>query len=295
MSSHIIKNEELTLRLLASGAELASITDIRTEKEYLWNADPAYWKRSSPILFPIVGSLKNQTYSHNGKTYKLSQHGFARDMDFILTENSGNSIAFQLESDEETLKLYPFPFRLIIRYTLRGREIIVSWEVVNTGTDTMYFSIGAHPAFLCPFDGIGEQSSHFLAFDRETPLAVTKINQMGLALKGPLSPVILPTEKGLLPIGPHLFDEDALVIENNQCHKVSLLTPDKKPYVTVSFDAPLFGVWSPAGKNAPFVCIEPWYGRCDSADFEGSLKDREWGNELETGKSFQASYTISIA
>ncbi|SHO45051.1 aldose 1-epimerase family protein [Anaerocolumna xylanovorans] len=292
MSSHILKNEELTLSFSDAGAELRAITDTKSGKDYLWSGDPAYWNRTSPILFPIVGSLKNKSYTYNNKTYSLSQHGFARDMEFKVTEKKEDSITFLLEATEETLKVYPFFFQLLIHYTLNARTITVAWEVKNTGKDTMYFSIGAHPAFLCPLSKEDKQSDYYFAFDSKAPITLTKISENGLALKN--APVILPTDDGLLPITPHLFDEDALVIENNQYHAVSFLTPDKKPYVTVAFDAPLFGLWSPAKKNAPFICVEPWYGRCDSEDFTGTLENREWGNTLEAGKIFQTSYTITI-
>lgn len=294
MSSHILKNEELTLSISDNGAELNAITDTKSGTNYLWNGDPAYWKRTSPVLFPVVGSLKNKSYTYRGESYSLPQHGFARDMEFQVSETSADSITFVLESTEETLKVYPFSFQLFIRYTLKGRNITVAWEVINTGSDNMYFSIGAHPAFLCPLSEKDKQSDYYIGFDTKAPVTVTKINENGLVLKH-IPPVLLPTEDGLLPVSPNLFDDDALVIENNQYHAVSLLTPDKKPYVTLSFDAPLFGLWSPAKRNAPFVCIEPWYGRCDSEDFTGTLEDREYGNELKTGKTFQASYTITIA
>lgn len=295
MSFHTLKNEELTLTFSDAGAELQAITDTKTGKEYLWNADPAYWKRISPVLFPIVGNLKNKTYSYQGQNYSLPQHGFARDMEFALLESNENSLSFLLESSNETLEVYPFPFQLIIRYTLIKRTVTVTWEVKNPGEESMYFSIGGHPAFLCPINPEDKQIDYYFSFDSNTPITVSKISENGLVIKdSSLSPVIIPLQDGLLPIDSHLFDDDALVIENNQYHSVSLLTPDKKPYVTVDFDAPLFGLWSPTRKNAPFVCIEPWYGRCDSEDYNGTLENREWGNVLEAGKIFQKSYTITI-
>lgn len=295
MSFHTLKNEELTLTFSDAGAELQAITDTKTGKEYLWNADPAYWKRISPVLFPIVGNLKNKTYSYQGQNYSLPQHGFARDMEFALLESTENSLSFLLESSNETLEVYPFPFQLIIRYTLIKRTVTVTWEVKNSGEESMYFSIGGHPAFLCPINPEDKQTDYYFSFDSNTPITVSKVSENGLIVKdSSLSPVIIPLQDGLLPIDSHLFDDDALVIENNQYHSVSLLTPDKKPYVTVAFDAPLFGLWSPTKKNAPFVCIEPWYGRCDSEDYNGTLENREWGNVLEAGKIFQKSYTITI-
>ncbi len=295
MSFHTLKNEELTLTFSDAGAELQAITDTKTGKEYLWNADPAYWKRISPVLFPIVGNLKNKTYSYQGQNYSLPQHGFARDMEFALLESNENSLSFLLESSNETLEVYPFPFQLIIRYTLIKRTVTVTWEVKNPGEESMYFSIGGHPAFLCPINPEDKQTDYYFSFDSNAPITVSKVSENGLIVKdSSLSPVIIPLQDGLLPIDSHLFDDDALVIENNQYHSVSLLTPDKKPYVTVDFDAPLFGLWSPTRKNTPFVCIEPWYGRCDSEDYNGTLENREWGNVLEAGKIFQKSYTITI-
>jgi galactose mutarotase-like enzyme len=159
----------------------------------------------------------------------------------------------------------------------------------------MYFSIGAHPAFLCPINQEGNQTDYSIRFDTQNPIHYQKLNGEGLLVKKPFhEQAILATTDYLLPITNDLFKEGAFIIENNQCHKVSLVNADKKTYVSVSFDAALFGLWSPIN-NAPFICIEPWYGRCDSSDFCGSLEEREWGNQLNAGMQFIASYTIEIA
>lgn len=295
MNTFTLKNDELTLTINQLGAELSSIKDNKTGQEYLWNADPTYWKRHSPILFPIVGSLKNQSYRYDDEVYSMSQHGFARDMEFTFFKLTKTEIWFQLEANEETLKMYPFEFTLEVGYQLIDRSITVMWKVVNTDSKKMYFSIGAHPAFLCPLNTNEKQSDYSIAFGTKKPIRYLTIDSNGLVIKKPeTNQDTLPTNHGLLPIHPNLFDQDALIIENSGCHKVSLVTPDKKPYVTVSFDTPLFGLWSPAKINAPFVCIEPWYGRCDSNDFDGDLEDREWGNSLDIGKVFETSYTIDI-
>ncbi|WMJ88714.1 aldose 1-epimerase family protein [Anaerocolumna sp. MB42-C2] len=295
MTDYILKNKELSLSVNSFGAELTRISDIKTDTDYLWHGDPAYWKRHSPVLFPIVGSLKNNSYHYNGIEYSLSQHGFARDMDFTLMNRSDSEIWFRLKSSDETKKVYPFDFTLEIGYRLIERQITVLWNVINNGTSEMFFSIGAHPAFLCPLKDTENQSDYYISLDNKENLHYLLINNKGMVVKKPFKEqAILETENGFLKINPHLFDQDALIIENNQCQTVSLADSKKNPYVTVHFDAPLFGLWSPAGKNAPFICIEPWYGRCDSSDFDGSLEDREWGNHLETGKEFKASYTIDI-
>lgn len=296
MSEYILENRELRIRIKDTGAELTSISDSLTKTEYLWNGNPDFWKRNSPILFPIVGSLKNKSYIHNSQCYPMPQHGFARDMQFDVIEKRADEIWFLLEADDETKKHYPFHFALEIGYRLNGRQITVMWKVTNLDTDTMYFSIGGHPAFLCPLNDREVQSECFIIFDTVNPLRYLTIDEQGLAVKKPAKDAdILDTEQGCLPVTPHLFDRDALIFENSQSHAVSLAGKDRKAYVTVSFNSPLFGLWSPAGKNAPFICIEPWYGRCDSRDFNGTLAEREWGNKLETGKTFCASYTIDIA
>ncbi|NLZ82837.1 MAG: aldose 1-epimerase family protein [Clostridiales bacterium] len=295
MSTHTLSNELITIQLNEFGAELTSIKSNSNNTEYLWNGDPSYWKRQSPILFPFVGSVKNKSYSYKGKTYPMSQHGFARDMKFSLISRYDNEIWLSLEATKETLKVYPYMFRLELGYRIEGKIITVLWRVINKDNKTMYFSIGGHPAFNCPIEGEGEQSDYYLRFDTEKPIHYILVNEDGMAVKKPFDQQsTLTTDNGLALITPHMFDMDALIIEDNQCHEVSLLDPSKKPYVTLSFNAPLFGIWSPAKKNAPFICIEPWYGRCDSSDFEGSLAEREWGNKLEAGQQFEASYTIII-
>lgn len=289
MALHTLQSGALRVIISDAGAEIIQIEDILTGRNYLWHGDSAYWGRRSPILFPIVGGLKNKTYKYAGREYPMSQHGFARDREFQMTEHNVDTIWFELKADEESLKVYPFRFRLEIGYRLEGRKITVMWRVANEDKKTMFFSIGGHPAFMCPIDGEGKQTDYYLLFDNKEPLSYGKLSVNGL----------LETEGHTLDIGgecmpitEHMFDEDALVIEGGQAHQVALAGPDKKPYLTVKFDAPLFGLWSPAKKHAPFVCIEPWYGRCDRESFAGMLADREYGNELRPGKIFETEYTI---
>lgn len=286
-----ISNEQISIEINQMGAELTALIDNKSGVNYLWDGNPAFWKRTSPILFPIVGSLKNQQYGYDGNMYSMSQHGFARDMEFDVVSQTKDTIFFRLNATEDTKKVYPFEFILEIGYCLRENSVEVIWSVSNADNKTMYFSIGGHPAFMCPIDNDTKQTDYYIQFHDCEKLVCRKINENGLALEG-LEPIELVESK--LRISEHLFDNDALVIEDNQTHKVSLLTPDKTPYITVSFEAPLFGVWSPAKKNAPFICIEPWYGRCDGDNFNGSLQDREWGNTLEVGQNFKQSYYISL-
>ncbi len=291
MAVHTIQNNRLTVRVKDAGAELCSIKDA-AGREYLFDANPAYWGRSSPVLFPFVGSLKNKEFLYEGKRYPMGQHGFARDMDFSMIGQEADYICFRLESNEETLARYPLPFALQIGYQLNENAVHVLWKVENPSPEKpLYFSIGAHPAFLCPPEGGGMEGC-YLGFDVPGNLSYQLLNGQGLLVQDMYT---LPLEEGLYRLHPGLFDRDALIVEGPQTGRVWLADRDKRPFITVLFkNAPLFGVWSPAGKNAPFVCIEPWYGRCDGVDFSGDLAGRKYGNCILPGGCFQADYKIIV-
>lgn len=288
--AYVVKNDKISIQIAEHGAELKSLQD-RRSREYLWCGDAKFWGRTSPVLFPIVGSLKDKKYTYQGKTYEMGQHGFARDNDFTLVTKTEDSIEFIFRSNEETLQKYPFPFALTIGYKLDDNRVIVSWKVENTGENTMYFSIGAHPAFYCPLHGEANKNGYGMDFGTEKDVVYRRINADGLALP---QTQVLETENGIVTFEDGFFDDGVYIVEGKQSTKAALLDPDKNPYITLEFDTPLWGTWSPEGKNAPFVCIEPWYGRCDKADFDGTLEEREYGNVLEAGKCFEASYTITV-
>lgn len=287
----IIENDNLKVTINHFGAEICSVIKKETGVEYMWNADEKYWKRNAPVLFPFVGSLKNKEFLYEGNAYSMGQHGFARDMEFSLVSNDGKQVWFSLSSDDSTYEKYPFAFTLEIGYVLEGNSLKVLWKVVNEDEKEMYFSIGGHPAFMCPLNNEGQQTDYFISFDTEKDLTYSKLSDNGLVYK---KDNVLATNGGMLKVDEHLFDEDALVVEGNQAHMVSLCKPDGKPYLTVAFDAPLFGLWSPAKKNAPFICIEPWYGRCDSEEFAGTLAEREYGHTLSVGEDFEVSFDIIV-
>lgn len=292
-----LENDRLSVKIKFHGAEMCSIINKENGKQYLWSGDPEFWGRTSPILFPFVGSLRNKEYRYKEKSYPMSQHGFARDMDFELTEQKQDEVWFRLEDTEETYEKYPFHFHLDIGYRLQENQITVLWRVKNLERRRdMYFSIGAHPAFACPLDIDNERSDYFLQFkdgDGEC-LPYFESRQLGSDGLVVSDTACYPSERGVRRIEEMLFDGDTLILENHQAKEISLLHPTKKPYVTVNFDTPLAGIWTPPKKNAPFVCIEPWYGRCDSSKFRGDLTRREWGNKLKPGEIFEASYSITI-
>lgn len=290
MARKVLKNDTVTITIDTCGAELVSLKDARG-REYIWSGDPAYWKRHAPVLFPLVGSLRDKQYRLGKKVYPMSQHGFARDMEFSLLSADENECWFRLAENMATMTVYPYEFILDIGYRLGDNCVENIWRVANPASRPLHFSLGGHPAFVCPREKGRSQTEYSLRFDTEEPLVCSVIGEGGLIQ--PQTKTIA-TEKGLLPIDSHLFDDDALVIEHHQAHRVSLVDPEGQEYLSVSFDAPLFGIWSCPKKQAPFVCIEPWYGRCDAADFEGSWEERVWSNTLEPGEVFEKSFRIGL-
>lgn len=290
---HILKNDVLTVEVSEHGAELHSIRKGATE--YLWQADPKFWARHSPVLFPIVGSVWDKLYRVDGKVYELGQHGFARDMDFVKVEGNDTEVFYRLESNEETLKKYPWPFRLEIGYKLKGNAIEVIWRVYNPGAEEMYFQIGAHPAFYYPdYDPETDERGYF-SFDRSEGLECIRIMEKGCVDAVTKYPLEIPQD-GLLPLRKDTFDViDTIMLQDSQIGRVTLHRNDGTPWLSLKFTAPVVGLWSPPTKNAPFICIEPWYGRCDRAGYTGDYRQKDWVNRLEPGKEFEGIYTIEIA
>lgn len=283
-------NDIIAVSVKEHGAELCSIR--KGEVEYLWQADPAFWARHSPVLFPIVGAVWEGKYSVDGKEYPMGQHGFARDMDFTLVNQTETEVRFRLESSEETLAKYPWPFVLEIAYRVHENKVDVIWEVTNPGEADMPFQIGAHPAFYYPDYDKETKDRGFFSFDRTEGIEYILISEKGCAETGVKYPMEL--KDGKLPLDTSSFDRDAFIIEDSQVKKVTLHRQDGTPWLSLSFDAPLVGLWSPPGKNAPFICIEPWYGRCDRAHYEGEYKDKDWMNVLAPGERFSSVYTIEV-
>ncbi len=284
-----IKNDKLTLNVSEHGAEMQSIKDAKGE-EYLWDGDPAYWNRHSPILFPIVCGLWKDTYRIEGKEYKLSRHGFARDTDFKLISKADDRITFALSDSEETLKDYPYHFNLGITYRLEGNKIHVIWHVENTDNKTIYFQIGGHPAFRVPGAEKGKHLEGTLRFDNTAPERLYG-NVGGCIVEGYHK---VDTDNGIWHFTEETFADDAVIFDRSQLRHIELLDQEGKPHVTLDIKTPAVGIWSPTGKHAPFVCIEPWYGIHDWANYTGEFKDKYLMNQLLPGCSFMSEYTITI-
>lgn len=289
MADIYLENESLKVGFCYHGAELISLLKKETNEEVMWCGDSAYWGRVSPVLFPFVGKLNKQKYAYEGIVYEnVPQHGYARDCDFVLAEKTENTAWFELMPDEGLKEKYPFEFILRVGYRLEGKSIHVMWNVVNTGDKDMHFSIGAHPAFACE-GGVGGYTLDFHgSFDKLESGVLTENGVLGATTK------TIAFENGVLALSDELLAEDALVFDAKEIHTISLQKKGASPMLQVRFDAPLVGIWSPAGKKAPFVCIEPWYGRCDAEGFEEDLAKREYSNTIEAGHSFNKEYVIDV-
>lgn len=285
-----IATDKLSIKVSPHGAELCSI--ISHGKEYLWQADPKFWKRHSPVLFPIVGSVWENVYHNQDSSYQLSQHGFARDRTFELIIDKPDEVRYRLVSDSETKKLYPFDFCLEIGYRVNDNHIEVIWEVKNSDDKEIHFQIGAHPAFYYPEYHEATSERGYFGFEGDDDLKYIMISEKGCA--APEKEYKLDLSDNLMALDIHSFDKDALIFENGQIKKVTLYNNNKQPYLSLDFTAPVLGLWSPPTKNAPFVCIEPWYGRCDRAHYSGEFKDKEWMQHLNPGEKFNGGYTITI-
>ena len=289
MSMVKIINEEISIEVNTHGAELVSLVANDTSREYMWCGDAKYWGRVSPVLFPFVGKLEKQRYVYKGVTYDgIPQHGFARDSEFELVEKTDDTIWFELIKDEKWDEKYPFDFILRIGYRLEGKKVHVMWMVRNDGEEMLHFSIGAHPAFACE-GGLNEYALDM--HTNKTEFACGILNEEGVLSE---QTVTQKVENGILKLSDELFEQDALIMDGKGINTVTILDKNKTPFIQLRFDAPQLGIWSPAKAYAPFVCIEPWYGRCDKAGFDGTLEAREYSNVLERGHSFNKEYVIEI-
>ncbi|CEJ72282.1 glycoside hydrolase-type carbohydrate-binding protein [[Clostridium] sordellii] len=286
-----IENNKLIIETTNKGAELINIYSKTENKELLWNGDSKFWGRHSPILFPIVGRLKDNETIIDSKLYNMSQHGFARDMEFDLIDKSTNSITYILKSCSKTKSVYPYDFELTIKYTLVDTTINIDWKVFNKSNKDMYFSIGAHPAFNIPFYDNESINDYFLKFECSKDINNYTLEGPFVSKKSEVKSI------DILNLTPELFKNDALIYDN--INKISICSKNNTSSIDIKFESfPFVGIWSPYYKEsnsiAPFLCIEPWYGIADSIDSTKIFKDKLGINKLPNKETFIASYSITI-
>lgn len=285
-----IENNHLSVSIQSTGAELKSLYNKNAGLEYMWDADPAFWAKTSPVLFPIVGSVKDDSYYFDNELYSLSRHGFAREMDFEVADQTSSSITFTLTSSNATRKKFPFDFRLDIIYSITKDQLQVTYKVTNSGDHRMYFSIGGHPAFKVPLIPGSDYTDHYLEFNKEENAGRWPISKDGLIETVPI-PLLNNTR--LLPLAKELFFTDAIVFKDLQSDSVSLLSNRSPHGLQFDFDGfPYLGIW--AAKNADFVCIEPWCGIADPVTSNQQLTDKEGINILSAGGEFERSWRVKV-
>ncbi len=287
-----LENDLLKIEIKSKGAELCSIRSIKNNTEFVWEANPNVWGSHAPNLFPIIGAMKDDSYFYNGKKYNMPKHGFARhNKDFEVISNSNSEVTFQLKSNDELRAIYPFEFEFLITYELKDNELLIHHTVKNTDSKTMYFSVGGHPAFVCPLFKDESYTDYFLEFEKQETSKSYLLNMATGLVSDKTKPVF--DSPNTINLHGDLFNEDALIFKDLTSRQVALKHKQKGEILNVKFEGfPFLGIW--AKPNAPYVCIEPWIGIADSESTNQQIKDKEGIVTLEPKKSFKATYSIML-
>ncbi len=282
-----LQNETLTAVIATKGAELQQLSNSNTSINYMWSGNAAYWGKYSPVLFPIVGGLKNDTYYYNNKQYTLPRHGFARDREFTAQQLSPTEVVFTLQDDEQTRAVYPFAFLLQLRYTLTGNTLACTYHVHNPGATQLLFSVGAHPAFAVPLNEGLQYSDYYLAFNQTENLQRWKLLNGLIDNKA----VQLPATNNEVALHPSLFYEDAIVLKNLQSNCITLASKKNMHGLHFHYNGfPFFGIW--AAKDAPFICLEPWCGIADRVNHNQQLTEKEGIEILQPNQNFERTWSV---
>jgi len=285
----LLENENIKVAISTKGAELQSIHSKTTDFEYLWKGDPQYWGKFSPVLFPIVGALKDNKYIFGDQEYELPRHGFARDHEFESEQISNEEVLFTLSQTADTLKVYPFEFKLGLRYKIAGAAVSCSYEVYNPGSEALLFSVGGHPAFAAPLTGGSVYEDYYLEFNKDKSITYHKIEDNLIADET----VSLSLNEGKLVLKHELFYNDALVIKELKSDSISLKNNKNQHGLNFTFENfPYFGIW--AAKDADFICLEPWCGIADSVNHNQQLRDKEGIISLSPGLDWKRSWSVEV-
>jgi galactose mutarotase-like enzyme len=282
---HYIENDKLTVGVKEFGCELTSIISKESGYEFMWQGNPDIWSGQSPILFPIVGRLIDDKYILEGKEYEMPKHGFARKLQWTFLESDGTSMKFVLSDSEETFKLYPYHFDLVVTYTLDKNVLRVSHDIFNKNDGTMLFSLGAHPAFNCK---IGDK----LVFEKKETLSTVKID-LANSLRLPDTVPVLNNETDIV-ITEDVFNGDALIFSGVKSEYITLRSDDHNRTVKFTLGgAPWLGIWAKPG--APYVCIEPWCGVNDSQIKKNDFSEKDGINAIAKGESWNFTWSAEFS
>ena len=282
-----IFNDELKVKIKLAGAEILSVQEQTLDYEYMWQADPEVWGSTAPVLFPIVGRVRNFRYQFDGQEYEIPQHGIFRRNDACYVLNRGEDwVSIALDSSEETKLSYPFDFRFVVTFQLQKNKLVVKHTAENTGDRPMFCSIGGHPGFKIPH-GI---ENYKIKFSEAETCDRYVVGQNGLIKSASISGLENSKE---IQVTKNLFDNDALVFKNIKSKVVSIVDGGGRPAISMELgNFPYLGIWSKPG--ASFICIEPWQGIADSEDFNGSLDQKEGIVKVESRTHLTRSYRVTF-
>lgn len=290
---YVLSNEFIQATFSSLGGELRSVKNVKTGREYLWQGNPEFWTGHSPNLFPIVGRVHDGKYTCKGNEYSIkSPHGFVRISELDLFEMTDNKIVFNIKSSEDTLKVYPYEFDYYVSFVLEGAKLTVSFKVVNTGNETMLFSVGAHPGFNVPINEGEKFENYSLVFDNDCfPSEVICDN---CYVTGETRPFPIKNNREI-PLRHNLFDNDAIILTDLDSRVLTLKTTESDSYVKVDFtDFGYLGIWHKPMVEAPYVCIEPWNGLPSLCGDKDELSEKPAIISLDAGKEYSVSYSIEI-
>lgn len=290
--NYILENENIKISASTFGGELNNLITKKDNVEFLWNGDEKYWKYHSPILFPIVGKVFNNKYRVENAEYELPQHGLARTREFKMIEKDDNHIVFELLWSEDTLKIYPYKFSLRLSYELLENGVKVGYEVKNLDDKEIYFSIGGHPAFMCPLLDGEKFEDYYFQFNQKENVGNMDLDTSVGYLTGKTNEFF--NNSNIINLKLDLFKDDALIFDGLKSNLITLKSNKNNKELTMDFTGfPYLALWTkPTG--APFICIEPWYGHSDYKDFNGEFKDREGIEKLSINGKFNAEYKLFI-
>jgi galactose mutarotase-like enzyme len=282
-----MENKFLSIRFNTKGAELSGIKDKQTGFEYLWQADKNIWGRHAPILFPIVGKVKDNLLVVNKKTYPMTQHGFARDAEFTVASETNSETWFSLKNNPETSAVFPFQFELLLGYTLEENTLHCHYKVRNTDTQKIFFSIGAHPGFNLPTQRL---TDYEIVFDQPENEERYLLNE-GL-FDGRRKPVL--SSANSIQLSSELFDDDAIVFKKLNSEKLVLKQLNGSFAIELEYkNFPYLGIWTQ--KNCEqYICIEPWCGHSDTVSGHNDISSKEGIISLEIGSVFERSYSLTF-
>ena len=286
---HKRENDHLRVVICELGAELQSIASIATSEEYLWHGDKSVWGGRSPLLFPIVGSLKNSLLIHDNREYTMPRHGIARHASFTTTAVTDSAVTMELRSSNKTRKVFPWDFCLSVSYTLNAKAVNIEYRVQSADSDTMRFTIGAHPALSLPLNhsSIDEYSVYF---NNDHELTRFTLLENGL-LAAIGQPYTLSDNR--ITLSNSTFDNDALVFKDIRSTCLTLCRQGSQRVRGHTGGAPHLGLWAKPG--AAFICIEPWFGYSDAQDSSGLWADKPALLSLQKNETFTHQWAIEIA